>query len=545
MTLHFVGCLALLSGGIAGQAPAPRPKLVLVIVIDQFRPEYLERFRPYFGKGGFNLFLEHGVSFTEALYQHGVTQTCPGHAVVLTGSYADVNGIVANSWYDASAHHEEYCAADSLVRLVGVSREGRSPRNLVDSTVGDALKSATRGRSRVIAISGKDRAAIMLGGHRADAAYWTEDTLLVSSTYYMKELPEWVRRFNGSGTLTSYAGTSWQRLLPPPVYAAVGPDDVSAEEDAAGMGRSFPHRLGRNPATKRFIDALEISPFHNELIADFAMQAVVNEGLGRDAEPDLLGIGFSANDRIGHAYGPDSHEVMDVTIRTDRLLERFSSFLAREIGLENVLMVLTSDHGVSPLPELVRLRDSAASAGRIDPASIAAAAEKALRARFGAPRGPSWMARPAWIVDQTWPALYLNLDGLRNKRVSIAEAELVAKKAVEEVPGVAQALTATELLRQRKEGTHSSAELSFYPGRSGNIYYVFRPYLLPERTGATHGSPWRYDTHVPLLWFGAGISPGRYSGAVSIADIAPTLSAILGISKPHGSQGRVLNEMLR
>jgi predicted AlkP superfamily pyrophosphatase or phosphodiesterase len=544
LRLGWAACLAwlLVPTVAAAEAVLPRPKLVLVIVIDQFRPDYLPRFGSYFGRDGFNLFLQRGASFPEARYQHGVTQTCPGHAVVLSGSHANVNGIIANSWYDASAGREEYCAADSVAKLLGVTSEGRSPRNLIGSTVGDELKLATAGRSRIITVSGKDRAAIMLGGHLADAAYWTEDTLFVTSTYYMKQLPDWVRRFNASGAVSSYAGKSWERLLPPSAYTMVGPDDVAAEEDIAGMGRTFPHRLGqgRTP-NERFVTAFQTSPFENEVIAEFAMQAVVQEGLGRDGDPDLLAIGFSANDLIGHAYGPDSHEVMDVTVRTDRLLERFFSFLGRQVGLENVLIVLTADHGVAPLPELVRQRKPGVEAGRLDPATIADSAEAALRARFGAPRAG------AWIVYQGWPSLYLDAAGLKAKGVPVDEAERVAAEAVERVPGVQEALTATGLRQQRNNGVHSSAELSFYPTRSGNIYYQLRPNRLPGRqqVGTTHGSPWDYDTHVPILWFGQGIVPGGRHDDVSVADIAPTLAVLLGIGQPTGAEGRVLKEILR
>jgi predicted AlkP superfamily pyrophosphatase or phosphodiesterase len=530
------------------QTPLPRPKLVVVIVIDQFRPDYLKRFHSYFDQGGFNRFLREGAVFANSKYEHAITLTCPGHAVVLTGSYADVNGIVSNQWYDQKTGRAEYCAADSSAALLGVSGEGRSPKNLIDSTVGDVLKSSSAGRSRVITISGKDRAAIMLGGHLADAAYWTEDTLFVSSSYYMKELPIWVQRFNASGAVTRYRGETWDRLLPSAAYAMLGPDDVAAEEPIAGMGRTFPHRLsvGRS-SIKPFTAAFQTSPFENEVITDFAMQAVIQEGLGRNAEPDLLGIGFSANDLVGHAYGPDSHEVMDLTARTDRLLVRFFSFLDQAVGRENVLIVLTSDHGVAPLPELVLQRDPSAGAGRIDPSIVAAAAERTLRARFGVPRGPGRMVHPSWIVHEAWPWLYLNLAALRDKRVPVEEAERVAKQAIEKVPGIRQALTASELRRQRNGAIQSSVERSFYPDRSGNIYCVLRPYVLPVRqvVGTTHGSPWPYDTRVPILWFGAGIRPGVYPNEAAVTDIAPTLSVLLGVPQPSGAQGRVLREMLR
>jgi predicted AlkP superfamily pyrophosphatase or phosphodiesterase len=537
--------LAPLSG--YAQAPAQRPRLVVVISIDQFRADYLQRFSRFFGPGGFNLLLQRGANFTEAHYQHSTTQTCPGHAVILTGSYGNVNGIISNTWYDSAAHKPEYCAADTAAKLVGIAKEGRSPINLLVSTVGDELKTASNGRSKVITMAGKDRSAIMLGGHQADAAYWTEDTLFVSSTYYMKQLPQWVQRFNASGHITRYRGAVWDRVLPPSEYSMMGPDDVPAEENAEGMGRTFPHRLGTGgSAGGSFVESFQVSPFENEALVEFAMEAVKQEGLGRDDDTDLLGIGFSANDLVGHSYGPDSHEMMDMTIRTDRLLQSFFTFLGQQVGMERVLIVITSDHGVVPFPELMQRRNPRLHARRLDPALIQAAAEQALRARYGVPRRPGYVDQPTWIMYEGWPWLYLNLEGLRDKRIRVRDAERVAQRAVRRVPGVDRAITATELARLRSSGSHTRAELSFYPGRSGNVYYELAPYVVaePKPEGTTHGSPWEYDTHVPLLWFGAGIRPGMFRDAVSMADLAPTLSALLGIPEPSGSSGTILKEMM-
>jgi predicted AlkP superfamily pyrophosphatase or phosphodiesterase len=530
------------AGVAVAQAPTPRPKLVVVIVVDQMRPDYLNRFRSHFGKGGFNLFLQRGASFAQARFQHGATWTCSGHAVVLTGSHADVHGLVGNTWYDANAGREVACAEDTSVTVLGTSAGGRSPRNLIGSTVGDELKLATTGRARVIAVAGKDRSAIMLGGHLADGAYWMRDTLVVSSTYYMKELPTWVRRFNASGAVTAYSGKAWDRLLPQAAYARLGPDDVPSEEDIGGMGRTFPHRLGPiSSSRERFVAAFEASPYQNEVVVDLAMRAVTEEQLGKDDIPDVLAISFSANDIAGHAYGPDSHEVMDITIRTDRILERFFGFLSTHVGLQNVVAVLTADHGTPPLPEVVKELNPRAGAGRFNPSEVPAAIEAALTSRFGA------APKPGWVAYHSWPTAYLNLRGLQEKQVSVEDAERVAKSAVEALAGVHQAFTATELREQRNNGVESGAALSFFPARSGNIYYELRPYWVPDRdqVGTTHGSPWSYDTRVPLLWFGASIKPGVHHQTASIADIAPTLAALLDIVEPAGSRGRILGEMLR
>ncbi len=534
----LLGLLFATAGPLAAQSPPQRPKLVVVIVIDQLRPDYLQRFRTHFGNRGFRLLQQRGAGFSEARHLHAATLTCPGHAVVLTGSHPDVNGIISNVWYNAATDRAVNCAADTAVTLIGAETEGRSPRNLIGSTIGDELKAATAGRAKVITVAGKDRSAIMLGGHRADGAYWMVDTLFVSSTYYMKELPGWVRRFNASGAVSAYSGRAWNRFLPRAAYAALGPDDAEGEEGDINSSRTFPHRLGELSSDK-FVDAFEASPYQNEVIADFAMRAVTDEGMGQDTVPDLLAIGFSANDLIGHAYGPDSHEVMDVTVRTDRLLQRFFGFLDSRVGFRNVLIVLTADHGVAPVPERVNRLNSGAGASRVDPAVLATAAETALRTRFGNPAGASWVARLA----QPW--IYLNVRGLEQRGHSVEEAERVARAAIKQVPEVSLSLTATELRQPRNPAVPSAAAFSFYPSRSGNIYYELNPYVVPgaARAGTTHGSPWSYDARVPLLWFGAAIRPGVHSGAASTADIAPTLSALLGIAAPAGSQGRILEEM--
>jgi predicted AlkP superfamily pyrophosphatase or phosphodiesterase len=541
--------VALVAGGMlavgpaVAQAPARvRPRLVVAIAVDQLRADYMDRFRPFFGRGGFNLFVSQGASFASARYEHATTTTCPGHAVMLTGSYGSVNGIVANEWYDAIAGKEVYCAADTTVRLIGSPREGRSPRYLKNSTVGDLLKISTGGRSKVVTVSAKDRAAIMMGGHLADAAYWMEDTLFVTSSYYRPDLPGWVRSFNAGGKVTSYFGTQWERLLPAAAYEMVGPDDVRAESDVAGTGRTFPHRLAGEPTPgAKFVEAFEVSPFGNDVLADFVMRAVVEEGLGRDSVPDLLGISFSANDRVGHAYGPDSHEVMDVTIRLDRTLARLFAFLDRTVGLANVLMVLTADHGVAPLPEVFATLHPGAAGRRVRPEIVTQAVDSALRARYGP--APA----PGWVVYHGQQQLYLNRAALRGRRVTLEEAERAARAAVLSLSIAHDALTSGELESARAQGSRAGAVLSFYPGRTGDIYYEMAPYILEDEgsNGTSHGTPWAYDQQVPLMFFGRGIVPGIRRTPATVADLAPTLSAILGLTAPGGSQGRVLAEALR
>lgn len=523
-------------------AVAGAPRLVVVIAVDQLRADYMDRFAEHFGPGGFNLFLRRGARFAAARYEHSSTSTCPGHAVILTGSYADVNGIVGNDWYDVAAQREEYCAADRAERLIGSELEGRSPRNLKGATVGDVLKVQTGGLARVITVSAKDRSAIMLGGHLADGAYWMEDTLFVTSTYYRNDLPSWVRELNGSGAVTAYRGRRWDRLLPAGAYDLSGADDFPAEEADAGMGRTFPHTIAASGTTHEdFVDAFDASPFSNEVVAELAMRAVTAEHLGDDAVPDLLGVSFSANDRVGHAYGPDSHEVLDVTVRLDRVLRRLFEFLDREVGLANVVMVLTADHGVGPMPETVNARHPKAGARRIHPDTVTAAVGAALDARYGAQAGAGW------VVWNDAPDLYLNPALLEQRGIALAEAELVARDAVASVPGIHLALTGSERAEQRRAGVESGEVFSFHPGRSGHVYYHADPYSVVDDDveGADHGSRWKYDQQVPVLWYGRRIEPGTYYSPAAVADIAPTLSALLGLVAPGGSRGRVLEEMLK
>jgi hypothetical protein len=318
----------------------------------------------------------------------------------------------------------------------------------------------------------------------------------------------------------------------------MGPDDVAAEENVAGMGRIFSHPLPPD-SSSRFAVAFRSSPFQDEVLLEFARAAVTEEHLGEDDAPDLLGISLSANDLIGHAYGPDSHEVMDVTVRTDRLLADFFQFLDRQVGLGQVLIVLTADHGVAPLPEVAKA--SHVGARRLDPATIATAVETAMRSRFGpAPEG-------GWLIYMTHPWIYLNLQALQERGIAIEAAENTARAAVRRVSGVHRAFTATELQRQREANTVSGRVLSFNPERSGNIYYELQPFVIPtsDSTGTTHGSPWSYDTRVPLLWLGSRVKRGMYRGPASIADVAPTLSFMLGVGAPAEARGRVLREMLR
>jgi hypothetical protein len=541
-----------------GFAFAPRlpatepPALVVVISIDQFRADYLERFRAHFSAGGFNLLLEHGADFVDCHFKHSETKTAPGHAVMLTGVHADLNGIIANDWIDRDTMKLISAVGDPSVRALGLpprqaeSPGGvddpylpRSPINLLVTTVGDELKLDRGGRPKVIGISHKHRAAILMSGKMADAAYFMELGRMITSTYYMPRLPGWVEQWNAAGKVDAYFGKTWDRLLPPADYAVQGPDDAPGEDGAAGhLGRTFPKTItggapGPGPA---FYDAFENTPFANDVLEDFAENAIARENLGGRADvTDLLCLSFSANDHAGHLYGPDSHEVMDMVLRTDLTLEHFFRFLDQRIGLRRCLIVLTADHGVSPMPERIHALRPEVPAGRIDGNRLVAAGETALDRAFGPlANGGHWLVR-----DDAW-LLFLPA-ALKEKGVASAAAQDVVRTAVLKLDFVQAAYTREQLEKgEVSDAPGRAALLSFNRARSGDVFYQSKPYFFSRATGSNHGTPYNYDTHVPLVWFGAGIAAGIHPEPVAPEDLAPTLAHLLGLPAPPLSMGRVL-----
>jgi predicted AlkP superfamily pyrophosphatase or phosphodiesterase len=543
--LAIAGCL------VAAALPAinAAPSLVVVITIDQFRADYLARYREHLVPGGLRLLADQGANFVDCRYQHGVTKTACGHAVVLTGTHPNLNGIINNSWIDRDSLLRVNCVDDDSVRIIGRPDErggarlpgrttmGASPRRLLTTTVGDELKIA-QARSKVIGVSSKDRSAILLAGKLGDAAYWMDKGVIVSSTHYQEQLPAWVRAFNGTGRIESYFGKTWDRLLPAAKYdALVGPDDAEGESAEFGLGRTFPRVIngGAEKIGSAFYEAFECSPFKNEVLIDFARAIVENENLGGRGTTDMLCLSFSTNDSVGHNYGPDSHEVMDITLRTDRLLADFFKFLDARVGLKNCTIVLTADHGIPPLPERLKAINPNVDAGRVDNARVLKVSEAALDAAFGPlEKGKRWL-----LVHES--SLLFLRDVLKDKNVKPADAERVVRDALLTINFVAAAYTRTELLAGRAAGEYGRAMLlSYHPERSGDIHYQTKPFWFDRKLGTNHGTPYAYDTHVPLLWYGVGVKPGTYLQRVAVDDIAPTLARILGVPTPPMSEGRVL-----
>lgn len=512
-----------------GRPESPRrPKLVLIVVIDQLRYDYLERFRPQFVEGGFNLLLKGGANFVDCRYDYTTTETGPGHATLLTGAYGNIHGIVANDWYDHAGKRSVYCVDELGIKQVGGDGgKGSSPRNLLVSTLGDELRLATEFQARVITIAGKDRAAVLMGGHTANAAYWYKRDIgqVVSSSYYMQTLPRWVADFNDGVPTKRYCGKPWQALPETP-----GASGKVLREFKAEANEPCPDR--------KFLDWLDLTPFKNEVLIGFAEQALKNENIGRGPATDLLAISLSANDFVGHNFGPYSPEVADATLRTDRYLADLFADLDRTIGLDNVWIVLSADHGVAPTPAFIK--EYGLGSGIFHPAAVRTAVEQALAGAFG---------QDQWIESFEDHNIYLDLATLKKHQIEREKAEAIAAEAAASVPGVWAAWTRTQFLTGTLPGGPLArmATNSFHSQRSGDVLVILAPYAVPAytETTTTHGSPWNYDTQVPLILWGSAFRPGVYAHRCQPIDLVPTLAAALGLTQPSGAQGQPLAQALK
>ena len=502
----------------ASPEPPRKPRLVLAIVVDQFRYDYLLRFRGEYHSGLVRL-LEKGAVFSDAHYLHAATVTAVGHSTFLSGAPPSVSGIIANEWYDRETGATVTSVSDPTTKVVGgiPNARGSSPRRLLVSTVPDEVK-MQGAESKTIGVSIKDRSAILPAGHMADAAYWydSESSNWVTSTYYRPDLPEWVKKLNAEHPSRRFISAQW---LP-----------FDAKDESA------PPFCTMVPGTSvRPCGRLEATPWANEMIEDFAERAVAAENLGHHTGVDFLTVSFSANDYVGHAVGPDDPAVRDISIRTDRLLGKLIDFVEQQAGAGNTLVVLAADHGVAPVPEVNQKRHM--PGGRLDGQAVKSQIADALSKRFG----PG-----AWLIPASSVTMpYLNLKLVSSLKLNLAEVERVAADAAAGAEHIARVYTAQELRSGavQQDAIGRAFSLSYYGPRSGDLFILQEPYYLFDATGTTHGTPYVYDTQVPVLFWGPGIKPGTYSGSIAVNDIAATLAALLGTAQPSGSMGRVLSEM--
>ena len=510
------GLLALVLAISAQAAPppgAPKIKLVVAIVVDQFRYDYMTRFDGSY-QDGLRKLHDSGAFFTDAHEAHFPTVTAVGHAAFLTGSIPAIDGIVGNEWFDRETGKTVTSVSDEGTKLVGGNGGiGSSPRRLIASTLGDEIKATGSNDSTVIGISLKDRAAILPSGHAANAAYWFEHESgqFVTSTYYMKDLPPWVQAFNKSDAANRYASAKWL-----PIEGGT----------ATAAFRVLPALLG-----KPYYEAMIGTPYGNEMLETFAEDALKEERLGRHSGTDVLTVSFSSNDILGHQVGPDAPEVRDMCIQTDRVMGKLLGAVEAEAGAGNYVVVFTSDHGVAPKPE--ELIKRGIPAGRFSPAEVGRTIEAALTEKYGPGK---------WILGTAEAGPYLDRNLLREKHAILAEALETAAEAVRKLPYIFRVYTSTQLEHENLAGEPIGTlmQRGYYRGRSPDLFIVQKPYWLGWPSGTSHGTPFSYDTHVPVIFLGRGIRPGRYDENIRTADIAATLATLLGVNTPSGSVGRVL-----
>ncbi len=543
--LIFFFTILLIAFNASGQKVVPfdaakKPGLVVGIVIDQMRYDYLFRFSQKYSSGGFKRLIENGYLCRNAKYSYVPTHTAPGHASIFTGTTPSVHGIIGNDWYDRKSRTTVYCVSDSTVKSVGTtSISGKmSPRNLLVTTFTDELRLNSNFKSRVFGIALKDRGAILPAGHTANAAFWHDpySNNWVTSTYYLKELPSWAIAFNSRKVSDSLLSMPWNTLLPIKSYTESGPDDSPFEGLYKGETKPvFPHDL---PALRQLeSELIRKTPFGNTFTRMFAEALISGENLGKGIGTDALTLSFSSTDYVGHMYGTSAVELEDTYLRMDLEIEKFLNFLDKNIGKDNYFLFLTSDHGAAQNPDYL-------SSEKIPGEFISDyGISDSIRA---------FMTRtyfdPKFIMEVSSSAVYLDHEYIESKKMNPVLVEQRCAAYISGLAGVSAVMTSSDLLsRQSLDGSTKFYENGFFPSRSADILVQFQPGWLSwyYKTGTSHGTAYTYDTHVPLIFYGPGILQGATSLPVNISDIAPTISTLLNIEFPNGTTGEPIVPLLK
>lgn len=519
LALRLLVAAALLSSTFSfASAYDARPKLVVIIVIDQFRPDFLERNRASFGQNGFALFLERGAYFTDCRYDYAATHTGPGYATLLTGAYVDGHGILGNAWFDPERKRPVLAESDDSTTLLGVTEKkgGGSPRRLLATTLGDELKLATEGKARVFSVSLKSRAAILEGGRAADASYWINrsDGIWLSSSFYMNLLPGWVEDFNHAGRAAKYWDLEWK------------------DSEGKVLGNTRP---GPKPD---FFNIVGGTPYGTDYQLEFTRELIAREKLGTGPATDLLIMGLSATDVLGHEVAHDSPQMNAMIQRLDRQLAEFFGFLGRQIGLANVWIALSADHGISPLPQNAnKLR---LPGEHFDAVKVRRQLNAQLTERLSA-------GKPAeYVASLDWPVAYLSADVFTAAGMKQADAELLVGELLVKSGRWRSFYTRSQIANGQIPSSDMSRRYAHSTSARGGWHVIGLPgvYDVSQTEGTDHHSPYAYDTHVPLAFFGLPFRPGRYYTAAEPVDMVSTLSVLLGIPRPSHSVGRVLTEAL-
>jgi len=530
----------------------PDVKLVLQITIDGLRADLLNRYQKNFAEGGFRYLLDEGVVYTDAHYQHANTETIVGHTTLATGAFPSTHGMVGNVWYDRKAGELSYNIEDPDSPLLPsrknitsgeqldpsqkISRtKGRSPEAILVATLSDELAAYYGGRSKIFGVSGKDRSAVAMAGHVGKAFWYSTDTGdMVTSKYYYDDYPQWASDWNALRKAEKYAGTSWQLLNEKSTYLLAEQDDRSYETDLKGYGRVFPHPFG-NIDDKLFLTRLLVSPVGDKLLLDFSKKLISSEQLGEDDIPDYLSISFSAVDVVNHFFGPSSLENEDTVLQLDRTLADLFKYIDKTVGLKHTLIVLSADHGMADMPEY--MTEQGYKVGRIKQQTIIETANDVGKKQFGIDSITRYFFRPY---------MYLDEDKIAKAELSMAEVERAIAVALSDIEGIALAVPSSGFTSLQNGQAVEQIRRNYHPSRSGDIYVVQQPYWFMFESGpiaVMHGSPWRYDTHVPIIFAGAGIDSEVVHRLVHPVDVSPSIAAVLGMSPPAGSNGSVLVEL--
>lgn len=542
-----------------------KPRLVLQITVDQLRGDLPHRYYSEFGEGGFRYLYEQGIVYEAAFHRHANTETIVGHTTLATGADPSTHGMVGNVWLDRETGQLVYNIQDSryplLTKGAGVDKEseidptqrlatteGRSPAPILVSTFSDELALSNAGKSKIFGISVKDRGAVSMAGHAGKAFWFSKRTgEFVTSTYYYKDYPLWTKDWNAKRIAHSYAGKSWELLHDRSTYLFGDRDDMPYETNFAGYGRVFPHPFGKSDG-KYFTTLLTLSPVGDELTLSFAEALIDGEKLGQSGNTDYLSISFSSTDYVGHLFSPSSLESEDNLLRLDRTLAELFKFVDQKVGLANTVIVLSADHGAAEAPGYLREFGIDAryfNPNTLDPKTLEKLpAIEAVKKKFG--------INKELIQAFFQPYIYLNHEVLRERGLNQTEVERAVAVELEKLDGVWLASPSSALAEGSMPDTPLNQAIlrNYNSKRSGDIYVVFRPrWFINDFDGLTvasnHGSPWRYDTFVPVIFLGTGMMPQRVYREIATVDVAPTLSAMLGITYPSGSVGKPLVEVLQ
>ncbi len=523
-----------------------RPKLVVGITVDQMRQEYLYRYFSKFGEGGFKRLVNQGFTVHNAHYNYIPTYTGAGHASIFTGTTPAVHGIIGNEWYDKSVDKVVYCVGDEHYKTVGsetVSSGKMSPNRMLSSTITDELEIATQKRAKVIAVSIKDRGAVLPAGHMGDAAYWYDGRTgkFITSTFYMDKLPAWVEKFNNLQLPEKYLSGTWNTLLPIEQYVESGADASPYEVRYGGETKStFPYNLKEIRKSYGGFELLSATPFSNDHLTELAKAAIDGEKMGADEWTDFLSVSYSAPDIIGHQFGPQSVEVQDVYLRLDKNLEDLFKKLDATVGEGKYLVFLTADHAVAEVPQY--LVDQNVPAGYIRSSQLLAGLKEVLEAYF-----PGRNLLKTISNNQ----LFFNHEAFSAEPKTGGVDMLVATELISnyllQQDGIANVYPKSVLRHGdfNEGGLKGMAIRGYHAKRSGDLVVMLEPAWFESSRiqGTTHGSPYTYDTHVPIIFYGHGIKPGSTVRYYTITDIAPTLSMLLKIQLPNGSTGQPIEEL--